>query len=305
MFDEFRDIRRRVWSEATRGERENQRKLREMVVGLSNTAKLDVWRTNDLEVRAELWRQITEKIFYAGFDAAKVNASLEDIHRTFGHYQSLCSHDWDVRLNGRRLSPDSGRLVLDYFEDGCQGCQKKIRHPLKVRKTVTVARFFTEYFEKHPEAIALSFVTQEVESDDVWLLSDNLAAVGLTGQLTQLHLMMDVGFNCIKPDIVISRLVLEKGWLAHSSDGLPADLTEADLRGKGKYRSKFHYTNSVVIKPIVNLARAFATKMQEERETLEKDIGWVSDNLIREFDIFMVSYGQRPDSSVGIMIRLG
>jgi hypothetical protein len=117
--------------------------------------------------------------------------------------------------------------------------------------------------------------------------------------------MMDLGFDCIKPDIVMSRLVLARGWLAHFSDQLPADLQEADLRGKGKYRNKFLYTNHIVIKPIVNLARAFASQMRQQRETLERDIGWVTSNPIREFDIFMVSYGQRPDPSAGIVIQLG
>jgi len=146
---------------------------------------------------------------------------------------------------------------------------------------------------------------QPAESDDVWLVAENITQIGLSGELTQLHLMMDLGFDCIKPDIVMSRLVLARGWLAHFSDQLPADLQEADLRGKGKYRNKFHYTNHVVIEPVVNLARAFASKMRQQRETLERDIGWVSSNPSREFDTFMVSYGQRPDPSAGIVIQLG
>ena len=169
---------------------------------------------------------------------------------------------------------------------------------------MTVGRAFTEYFDEHPEALGLSFVTRQDESEDVWRLSRNLDAVGLSGQLIQLHLMMDLGFDCIKPDIVISRLVLSLGWLANFSDQLPADLTEADLRGKGKYRSKFHYTKSIVIKPIVDLARAFASKMRTERETLQADIGWITSNPIREFDIFMVSSGQRPDPIWGIEVQL-
>jgi hypothetical protein len=302
MFDEFREIRKKVWFQATQGKPENQRKLRETVVELSDKANLDLWRTNEPKVRVELWEQFIAKIFYAGFEAATVNAALPDIYRTFRDYKTLCSPDWDVRLSGSRLSPASGRLVREYFEDGSQ---KKICHPMKIRKIVGIARFFTEYFEKHPEATALSLLMQGEDSDDVWLLSDNLAHIGLSGLLTQLHLMMDLGFDCIKPDIVISRLVLAMGWLAHFSEDLPADLQEADLRGKGKYGTRFHYTNSVVIKPIVNLARAFVSEMRRHRESLESDIGWVSRNLIREFDIFMVSYGQRPDPSAGIVMQLG
>jgi len=37
---------------------------------------------------------------------------------------------------------------------------------------------------------------------------------------------------------------------------------------------------------------------------LEEDIGWVTNNLIREFDIFLVKYGQKPDEKFGIMRKL-
>jgi hypothetical protein len=302
MFDEFREIRRKVWFEATLGVPENQRKLREMVIELTDKASLDVWRSAEPKVRIDLWEQFIAKIFYAGFEAATVNAALPDIFRTFRDYKALCSPDWDVRLSGRRLAQDSGQLVRSYFEDDSQ---KKILHPLKIRKIVKTGRLYSEYFGNNPEATALSILLQPKESDDVWVVSENLAQMGFSGELTQLHLMMDLGFDCIKPDIVMSRLVLAKGWLAHVPNQLPADLQEADLRGKGKYRNKFHYTNHVVIEPVVNLARAFAAKMRQQRETLERDIGWVSSNLIREFDIFMVSYGQRPDPSAGIVIQLG
>jgi hypothetical protein len=303
MFDEFREIRKKVWFDGTLGKPENQRKLREKVVGLSNKAQLDFWRTNDLDVRVQLWKQFLDKIFYAGFKAATVNAALPDIYRMFGDYKSLCVTEWDVRLDGKQLSAASGRLALQYLQVK-DGSQRKICHPMKIRKVVKVARFFAEYFDKHPQAGALSLLMQGEESQDVWLLSDRLTQVGLSGQLTQLHLMMDLGFDCIKPDVVISRLVLRLGWLAHFSQELPADLQEVDLRGDGNYGSKFLYTNGIVIKPIVDLARSFASKMRQREKALESDIGWVSSNPIREFDIFMVMYGQRPDPSGGIEKQL-
>jgi hypothetical protein len=303
MFDEFRDIRVRLWSEATEGITENQRKLRNEVEGLSNDANLDVWRTNSAEVCDRFWKQFIAKIFYSGFKAATVNRALPDIYRMFGDYKSLRSPEWDVRLVGQKFSTDSGLLALRYLQDK-DSSQRKIRHPQKIKKVVAVARSFAEYFDENPDADALSFLMHGVDSDNVWLLSKNLERLGLSGQLIQLHLMMDLGFNCIKPDVVISRLVLQLGWLSRSSMGFPADINEADLIGKGKYGNRFHYTKDIVIKPIVDLARAFAIKMSQEKKKLEDDIGWVSNNLIREFDIFMVLYGQRPDSSWGIMKQL-
>ena len=155
MFDEFREIRKKVWFEATLGKPEKQRRLRETVVELSDKANLDLWRTAEPKVRVELWEQFIAKIFYSGFEAATVNAALPDIFRTFADYKALCSPDWDIRLSGWRLTQDSGRLVREYFEDDSQ---KKIRHPMKIRKIIRIARLFADYFEKHPDATALSFL---------------------------------------------------------------------------------------------------------------------------------------------------
>jgi hypothetical protein len=302
MFEQFREIRRRVWFEATGNKPENQSKFKEMAVELSDKANLSYWRTNAPEVRSEIWEQVVEKIFYAGFDASKVNSVMNSIRAQFGDYKSLCSPHWEVRIKNRRISDDSGPLARAYGAD--DGLEGKIRHAYKIRKIVEVGRYFNSYFDRNREASALSIILQGKDSEDVWVVSGNLDDIGLSGRLTQLHLLMDLGFDCIKPDIVISRLVLSLGWLAHFAPELPADLQEADLRGEGKYRSKYHYTNDVVIRPIVNLAREFASRMRQERKALEEDIGWISSNPIREFDIFMVSYGQRPDPNVGIEIQL-
>jgi hypothetical protein len=311
MFDQFRDIRKKVWFEATLGDPENQRKLREKIVRLSNEAKLDSWRTNDLEVRDQLWEEIIDKIFYSGFRAVTVQKALDDIHHTFHDYKSLCGPDWEVRLDGQQCSAGSGQLALQYLQVK-DASQKKICHPMKIKKVVTVAKSFARYFDEHPQAEALSFLMQGDETRDIWLLSERLDAMGFSGQLTQLHLLMDLGFDCIKPDVVISRLVLGMGWLAHFSQELPADLKEAALNPKkdkegkyGKYGRKFAYTKPVVFKPIVDLARQFATRMRQQEKVLEADIGWKSSNPIREFDIFMVKYGQKPDSTWGIMKQLG
>lgn len=302
MFEEFREIRRRVWFEATLNKAENQAKFKETVVEHSDKANLSYWRTSAPEVRSEIWDQVVEKIFYAGFDASKVIAAWKSIRAKFGDYKPLCSPDWEARIKNRRISDDSGPLAQAYGAD--DGLEGKIRHAYKIRKIVRLGRYFNDYFDKNREASALGIILQGKDSEDVWVVSGNLNDIGLSGRLTQLHLLMDIGFDCIKPDIVISRLVLSLGWLAHFAAELPADLQEEDLRGKGKYRGKYHYTKDVVIKPIVNLAREFASRMRHERKALEEDIGWVSSNPIREFDNFMVSYGQRANPSVGIERQL-
>ena len=51
-------------------------------------------------------------------------------------------------------------------------------------------------------------------------------------------------------------------------------------------------------KPIIEVALEIVsiTKQQE----LKKDIGWVTCNPIREFDIFIVKYGQKPEKEFGV-----
>jgi hypothetical protein len=299
MFEKFREIRRDVWFKATGNDKSNQDKLKKDIFELADKANLAHWQAKDPQTRTELWRQVLTKVFYAGFSARTVHQKLPALLRAFGDPEPLRSPEWNVRTQGQKLLETSGRIAREYFAS-----KEGIGHPIKVRKIVTVGRAFAEYFDKNPDATALDIVTRGKKIEDVWQLSANLGAIGLTGQLIQLHLLMDLGFDCIKPDIVISRLVLKLGWLAKFAKDLPAGLTEADLRGKGKYGSRFHYTNTVVIKPIVDLARAFASRMRQEQETLNKDIGWVSSNPMREFDIFMVSYGQRSDPSSGILRQL-
>jgi len=305
VFEEFRGIRKRVWFEATGNKLENQCKFKQMVVELSDIANLNHWNPSTQQVRSELWMQAVEKIFYAGFEAAKVNAGATLSHRcrTFGDYEILCSPDWEVRLKSGRLREGSGRLASEYLAKNGPA-NGRIRHPTKIGKIVKLGRFFSKYFEENPDASALSIITQGKDSEDVWVVSESLDEMGFSGRLTQLHLLMDLGFDCIKPDIVISRSALSLRWLIRFAPELPADLQEADLRGEGKYRTKYQYTNDLIIRPIVDLAREFASRIRQERKALEEDIGWASSNPIREFDTFMVSYGQRADATVGIEKQL-
>src|SRR5271156_1205578 len=305
MFEKFREIRKRVWFEATGNNLKNQCKFKQMVVELSDKANLGYWRPRTPQVRSELWMQAVEKIFYAGFDAAKVNAEATLSHRcrTFGDYEVLCSSDWEVRLESGRLRDGSGRLASEYLDKNGPA-NGRIRHPTKIGKIVNLGRFFSKYFKENPDASALRIIMQGQDTEDVWAVSEILDEIGFSGRLTQLHLLMDLGFDCIKPDIVISRLVLSLGWLARFAPELPADLQEADLRGEGRYRTKYQYTGDLVIRPIVDLAREFASRIGRERKVLEEDIGWASSNPIREFDIFMVSYGQRADPTVGMEKQL-
>jgi hypothetical protein len=144
----------------------------------------------------------------------------------------------------------------------------------------------------------LNFITNGYSAEDVWGVHGHLMSIGYRSDLTVLHCMMDLGFQVIKPDIVISKLFLEWGWLHKMTPGLPLDISYDDLRGQGKYGSRYQYTSERMYKPSINLARQIIAITK--RDDLESDIGWVTDNPIREFDIFTVKYGQKPEKDFGI-----
>ena len=111
-----------------------------------------------------------------------------------------------------------------------------------------------------------------------------------------------MGFEVIKPDIVITRLFLAWGWLHLVVPRLPPDLSADDLKGKGKYGSRFMYMKPVLYKPVIDLARAIVKATS--RNDLIADIGWATDNPLREFDMFVVKYGQKPEEDFGVVRTL-
>jgi hypothetical protein len=148
----------------------------------------------------------------------------------------------------------------------------------------------------------LNFVTGGHPTSDVWAIHEHLMSIGYTKDLTALHFMMDLGFPVIKPDIVITRLFLEWGWLRMVVPNLPGDLSPDDLRGKGKYRQRFEYVKPNMYKAVIELARQIVGVTSQEE--LIADTGWATENPLREFDIFTVTYGQVPDNEWGVMRTL-
>ena len=55
-------------------------------------------------------------------------------------------------------------------------------------------------------------------------------------------------------------------------------------------------------KPIIKLAKQIVAELN--KVDLKNDIGWVSNNPLREFDLFMVKYGQKSEREFGIVKQL-
>ena len=181
---------------------------------------------------------------------------------------------------------------------GCFEDRQTIGNRPKLSNIVSVARKLNAFVNSYPDRPALEFVTDGAADTDVWGIHAHLLDLGYRADLTALHCMMDLGFAVIKPDVMISRLFFHLGWLQEIVPGLPEDLSMADLDGKGAHGSRYVYTKPGMYRPCIDLARRIVAAVDPEE--LRQDIGWVTANPLREFDLFMVKSAQQPESTFGL-----
>lgn len=309
MRTKYRAIRREVYEEATRPDIaneirhiENKLKLQSTVEDICNQANLLHWNAATPDARHALWNHLWTKIRYAGFKAQSATTEITQLKSLFDNYSWFCDPDWDIESKGHKVET-AGILAKSFLNRaGHFKNIQNVRNVPKLKKTVKVARSFKHYFDEHPNANAIEFVTRTLPPEDTWAIHDQLMGEGYTADLTALHFMMDAGFQVIKPDVVISRLFLDWGWLHYAIPQLPTDLTREDLGGKGKYGTRYLYTNSSIYKPVINLAREIVKGIEVNK--LVEDIGWATTNPIREFDLFVVKAGQLPEKNFGIERRI-
>lgn len=306
MSELYRKIRKAVYEKATRPlsnnsdvHRKNKQTLKRAVEKLCNDADLRKYRGTDKNTATAIWHHLWTKNRYAGIRAQIATTEIRDIENIFDEYDRFSGEDWDIKAVGQNLIK-GGLQIHDFLNrTGDFSNKQTIGNIPKLVKIVSVARLLTKFFNnKRANTPVLSFINNEHSDDDVWAIHGHLMKIGYRSDLTVLHFMMSIGFQVIKPDIVISKIFLDYGWLHKKIPGLPKDLSFQDLQGKGKYGQGFKYTSEKMYKPAIDLAREIILKTKQE--DLEKDIGWVTGNPIREFDIFLVKYGQQPEKEFGI-----
>jgi hypothetical protein len=272
------------------------------VTALCNGASLSHFDVATQAARIALWHHLWTKNRYAGIRAQIATTEIDQLTALFDNYDWFCDAGWNIQSNGYEVRT-AGNLARSFLErTGHFATIQTIGNIPKLKKIVAVARRFKRYFDENPNRTALDFVTHGLSSDDIWAIHDQLMEIGYTADLTALHFMMDVGFQTIKPDFVVSRLFLDWGWLHFAVPSLPPDVARDDLRGKGHYGTKYLYTKPALYKPIINLAREIVSGTNVD--VLTSDIGWATSNPIREFDIFIVKAGQLPEPEYGIERRL-
>lgn len=305
----YREVRRQVYEQATMPvsscevrHMENKSKLKSSIDVICNGANLLHWNDTTIDSRHALWNHLWTKNRYAGIRAQLATDEIQQLKPLFDNYSWFCDPGWDIESNGYVVE-NAGPIARSFLErTGYFKNINTVRNIPKLKKIVTVARNFKRYFDEHPNANAIEFVTRTLKTKDIWGIHDQLMKCGYTADLTALHFMMDAGFQVIKPDVVISRLFLDWGWLHYAIPELPSDVTREDLGGKGNYGSRYAYTKPSIYKPIINLA--FEIVKEIEVNQLVEDIGWATANPIREFDLFVVKAGQLPESEFGIERRL-
>lgn len=103
------------------------------------------------------------------------------------------------------------------------------------------------------------------------------------GQITSLHLMMDLGFKTVKPDRVLTYLFSQLGWLIT----LPADASQKQVLEV--------YTDSAVVSEVLYRADVLAAAIAPHV---------CVPSVHRLLDIWFVKFGQEPEEQFGITIRL-
>lgn len=268
----YRAIRKLVYEKATcpagghwSQHEENKRYLRDQIVRICSEANLDTVSTPDEPSRLRLWHHLWTKNRYAGIRAATASKEIEDIASIFSDYRAFASPEWDLVSKGQEaLLNQSGEMTQHFMKrTGPFSGKQTVGNVPKLRKIISVARAFATYVDEHPSAPPISFATGPNNPADVWSIHNHLMRLGYTADLTALHCMMDLGFEVIKPDIVISRLFLKLGWL-HAARDLPSDFTPDDLLGAGEHGRKFLYFKPAMYRPVIDLARLIVSQINSD-----------------------------------------
>lgn len=292
----YREIRRKVYEDATKPteytkieHNYNQETLKKKNLEICSNANLNNFLNTDSDSVRLLWYLMWGKIFYANRQATTINEFLKSMRPYFDCYTNFQSSGWDDEYS---------QHFIEYLTNqGPFNSIKTYKSISRVKKVVQLARTVDSHIKKGNSLLSLFH-----DEKDIWTTYQNLIKLGYPGPLTALHFMMDIGLPVMKPDITLSRLFLKLGWLHDAVPQLPKDLTREDLQGKGHYGSIYHYTNRRMYKNVIDLAREIAAAANTK--DLEDDIGWVSNNPLREFDIFMVKAVQVPDPEFGIVRTL-
>jgi hypothetical protein len=218
----------------------------------------------------ELWYEIWTKIRYAGFRAEYVtNVDIPNLTPFLKDFRALAGPDW--RFDPERAR--QGKAVREFLIGGGRFAGVSYnKNERKLRTMLRVAATFQAFPPRIKPLMAL-FGEGYDRGDDGALWQAHGRLEKLVGFTTALHVLMDLGFNCVKPDIWLVRLMCLFGWI---EDALPPDTPYEKIRRT--------YGTPRVARSVIARARQIASAIHP----------WNPDAPLREFDLVMVKYGQDP-----------
>jgi hypothetical protein len=267
----FERIRAAVLQEATlpspydaKQHADNQAAFTEKLESLCKNARLRADMTAD-----DLWRQVWTKIRYAGFKAEYVGFEIPRLTPFFNDFRQLAGPAWHFDPHGI----GHGEAVQEFLDrTGRFTGISYSRLAPKLRKILTAAIAFQAFPPSAP-ALAALLGDDWAEPGDEALRRAHHRLAKLVGYTTALHVMMDIGFNCVKPDIWLVRLMCRLGWI---EDALSAASAETVI--------KKNYQKPRIAEAVITRARQITKEMH----------AWHPEAPLREFDFVMVKYGQKP-----------
>jgi hypothetical protein len=279
----FERIRAAVLQEATRPSpydakqhAENQAKFTRKLDDLCKNAHLRADMTAD-----DLWWQVWRMIRYAGFRAAFVTGEIGPLTPFFKDFRALTGPEWRFDPTGIGLKLDAqrqlahGEAVREFLNRTGRFAGISYNYNRSPRKLHTILKAAAAFQAFPPGAQALAALfgdDYDKPGDGAFCLAHERLAK-LVGFTTALHVMMDIGFNCVKPDIWLVRLMCRLGWI---EDTLPAASTETVIEK--------NYQKPRIAVAVIKCARRIAEAMH----------AWHPEAPLREFDFVMVKYGQKP-----------
>lgn len=305
----YRALRKAVWEQATlppdasalpqhirdARQKANQALLHKEITDLCNGADLRLYQGNSPAVADAIWRIMWTRIQNAGVSSTNAARWIAALTPHFDNWSQFANAGWN-----------KGGALRSNFCNGKYASGGYNPQQARLHRTVESARKFAAVLAAGRNPI--DYVQDTLAANDVWNIQANLLNNGYRADITALHLMMDLGYQVIKPDIVMSDLFRKFGWLHQDQPSIPADITYDDLRGnkfaRGTgYGTKYLYNSRrLVYETVVDAAIDVAAHVSPK--DLKRDIGWVTDNPTRELDIFLVKFGQLPQNSWGLFRQM-
>lgn len=149
----------------------------------------------------DYYRIIVDIIFYSGFRASTVDKYIDNIHRHFPDYQTVCKYslsEIEIIKNDPNMIKNKSKI------DAC------VHNATIVSKLIDKFGSVKNYIESfHPYSgdEALFKLKRGLESNFSYL-----------GGVTSYHFMTDIGLNVLKPDRVILRIFNRLGLIDNEKD---------------------------------------------------------------------------------------